>query len=85
MATLTIDVRSTRPTARWLGVLLLSTALSFLAGRATAARHPSTPPAPAQAGPRGEAQPAEPPPWATHGFRDTESVQDACATADCSG
>jgi hypothetical protein len=69
-------------TPRTLGLLLLAMALSFLAGRATV-----VPAHAQQLDPRTKAGgPAvEPPPWATHGFRDDESVEDIGMAPGCNG
>jgi hypothetical protein len=78
------EPRSTRPTFSFpaFGTLLLAMTLSFLAGRATGTfpRTSQAPPTPAVT-----VQPAEPPPWSEHGFRDGESAQDGCLSDDCNG
>jgi hypothetical protein len=84
MTTETFGSRSSRSStsALGVGVMLVVITLSFLFGRATVVSpRPQAP----EASPPATSQPAEPPPWSEHGFRDDQSAPDGCVTSDCNG
>jgi hypothetical protein len=87
MATLTQESQPAAPTltAPLVGALIVALAVAFLAGRASVAAKPAAPPRDAGASHAPVSGPQEAPPWTTHGFRDDETVRDACVTPDCTG
>lgn len=84
MATLTYHSHPPRraPSLPTLAALILALMAAFVAGRATASRHPAPRPLP---GLPATVEPSPPPPWSTRGFRDDERARSDCVAPDCTG